>query len=96
MRDMCAEPYQRPEKLGGELLWCHFLPDHNSRHSWYARNMQDVADAERLRSISDDTPADVRVLLDNITCGRADTYLEAILAVTHNRKRHLRGTPGFR
>ena len=34
--------------------------------------------------------------LENITDGRADPYLEAILAVTHNRKRALRNVPGFR
>lgn len=93
---MCGVSYERPARLGGDRLTCQFLPDHKTRHSWFARSMQDVVDAEHVGRIGDDTPPEVKVLLDNITCGRADPYLEAILAVTHNRKRHLRGTPGFR
>lgn len=43
----------------------------------------------------DDLPNDVRTLLNNIAKGNVDPYIEAILNELHNRKRTLRGTPGF-
>lgn len=43
----------------------------------------------------DDLPGDVRALLNNIAKGNVDPYIEAILNELHNRKRALRGTPGF-
>jgi hypothetical protein len=89
---LCEQPYTRSD---GRVILCTFRHGHLSTaeastpHSWTW-----LRDAERaLRQ--DDTPSDVQAILDAITAGRADPYLEAILAVTHNRKRALRGVRGF-
>lgn len=89
---LCNEPYRRVD--GGTVL-CTFRMGHldaaeaSTPHSWTW-----LRDAEKALT-SDDTPSDVRAILDAITRGNADPYLEAILAITHNRKRALRGTRGF-
>jgi hypothetical protein len=98
--EMCGEVYSRPY---GDRVLCTYIKDHLKQiHSWETLRVQDDADVaeEKERAArgighDDETPEDVQVLLDNITAGRADPYLEAILAVTHNRKRTLRGTRGF-
>lgn len=89
---ICEEPYRRPDS---SVVFCSFRKGHlntaeaSTPHSWtWLRD----ADKEMAR---DDTPSDVQAILDAITAGNADPYLEAILAVTHNRKRALRGVRGF-
>ena len=44
----------------------------------------------------DYTPQAVQAFLDSMARGEMDNYIEAILAVGHNRKRAKRGTAGFR
>lgn len=92
MAEMCSEVYDR---FSGRVL-CTYVKNHPApRHSWETLKLQDEADRTlhtfSLRGI----PSDVEALLVNIELGRADPYLEVILAVTHTRKRALRGTPGF-
>lgn len=79
---------------------CTFIEGHSAKHSFETLRSQDEAEQEQAEAIrgigcDDETPGDVKALLDAITAGNADPYLEAILAVTHNRKRALRGTRGF-
>lgn len=102
--DLCREPYDRPPVLFPECtpeeltVRCTFIKGHGVRHSWFAISAQDTVDVEKLTPRSDygaAFPGDVAVILDNIAQGKADRYLEAILLVTHSRKRALRGTPGF-
>lgn len=84
---VCDEQYQRPD---GTLLFCTYprLIAHDT-HSWQRVKVAD--DATRV----DYTPQAVQAYLDSITRGEMDAYLEAILAVTHNRKRAQRGVAGF-
>lgn len=101
---LCGEPYTRP---GGETrLICQYLRGHVvPRHSWWTVEQQDLAEeAATIREIvrvatpnmpTDPTPTAVQTLLDGIVNGLYDPYLEAILAVGHNRKRARRGTIGF-
>jgi hypothetical protein len=110
MAAVCGQGYDHPTgydpRRGEEAttaVYCTYIAGHTSKHSWETLKVQDEADAEardqreRMRGIGhdDETPSDVQALLDAITNGHADPYLEAILAVTHNRKRALRGTRGF-
>lgn len=91
--DQCAARYVRPD---GTEIRCTFLVSHPApQHSFYGMKTQDEADARSGIGCDDETPSDVQTLLDNITAGKADPYLEAVLAVAHNRKRALRGTRGF-
>ena len=103
MAEQCQEVYTRPAELrvpGSQNVQCTYLAGHQARHSFESLKTQDECDLERKQALVDpagaDLPTDVETLLANITDGRADPYLEAILAVTHNRKRALRGVPGFR
>lgn len=99
----CSELYHRKIGMASVVtVRCTYLEGHpGNDHSWRTLKLQDVTDAEeaatsRLSVGHDDaTPADVQVLLDVITAGNVDPYLEAILAVAHNRKRTLRGVRGF-
>lgn len=85
----CRNPYDRPN--GGRLC-CTFVRNHSGECSWYDIYRRDVAEeADKV----DYTPAAVQAFLDSIVRGEMDLYLEAILAVAHNRKRARRGTPGF-
>lgn len=87
---VCGVTYTRPN--GNDLI-CTFVRGHiQSDHSWLAIRCADIADAEKI----DYTPQAVQAFLDSMTRGDMDAYLEAILAVAHNRKRAIRGTPGFR
>lgn len=99
MATVCGARYNRPAPLFPTLLTCHYIKGHpaKDRHSWWTLKQQDACDldAERYGIDLADVPKDVHVLLTNITDGRIDEYLEAILAVTHNRKRAVRGTAGF-
>lgn len=100
----CGAEYQRyPSEA---IITCQFLRGHvpTNVHSWQrlaeaegVQRDQDMRATQGPKGVGcdDDTPDDVRALLDAITQGNADPYLEAILAVTHNRKRALRGTRGF-
>ena len=91
---MCQAAYTRPS---GSMIRCTYLRDHPSeRHSWYAVQCQDEADAApKVRADVDYTPAAIRSLLGAITRGDVDIYLEAILALAHERKRALRGVRTF-
>jgi hypothetical protein len=88
---LCSVPYLRPDET---TVRCTYLKDHpNERHSWWAVQCQDEVDAET--AAIDYTPTAVQALLDAITRGEVDPYIEAILAVGHNRKRALRNVIGF-
>ena len=104
-RKLSNLPLESPVSID---VQCTFIKGHpGEKHSWETLKLQDEADREvaeerqrLLRGIGgighdDSTPSDVQALLDNIVSGGADPYLEAILAVTHNRKRALRGVRGF-
>lgn len=99
--EMCRETYRRPAEVthGKRTVECTFIEGHPARHSWESLKIQDACDLEAQRASTDpaldDLPPEVVAILDNITEGHADPYLEAILAVTHNRKRALRNVPGF-
>lgn len=94
---VCDAMYERPGNIRPLVLHCTFPAGHENRnalpteHSWDAIRCADIADTR-----VDYTPQAVRAYLDSITRGEMDAYLEAILAVAHNRKRAIRGTPGFR
>lgn len=75
-----------PGEVG--LLRCTFLEDHDGPCSW-----QDVADLDRATC-----PPDAAAAMDlasAILDGAYDPWLELILNAGHNRKRTLRGVPGF-
>jgi hypothetical protein len=92
MAEMCREMYDR----GGEMIPCTYVRGHPTpRHSWETLRLQDAADKAVHTFSMKGVPSDVEALLVNINHGNADAYLEVILAVTHNRKRALRNTPGF-
>lgn len=92
---VCNEPYVRSD---GQVVRCTFKDGHLNAaeasvpHSWTW--LRDAERAERAAA-EEDVPSDVRAILAAITAGNADPYLEAILAVTHNRKRALRNVRGF-
>lgn len=95
---VCPATYERPNLM---KVRCTYIEGHESEHSFRTLQLQDTCDQERERALTDpgaedDLPSDVAAILENITDGRADPYLEAILAVTHNRKKALRNVPGFR
>jgi hypothetical protein len=93
--EVCPEVYTRPDLM---KVRCTYIRGHAAEHSFRTLQVQDRCDAERERALAEpdgDLPADVEAILENITEGRADPYLEAILAVTHNRKKALRNVPGF-
>lgn len=86
----CGQIYV-PPVAGSKGYACTFLEDHPSeRHSWFA--LKETYDSMALAQEDDETPQEVQVFLDAISEGRADAYLEAILAGAHARKRALRGT----
>lgn len=94
VRLICDAPYVRPD---GTIVRCTYLDGHNrsgsaTDHSWVTAMRQDAIDAAPK---IDYTPQAVQAFLDSMTRGEMDPYLEAILAVGHNRKRTIRGTPGF-
>ena len=91
---MCDAPYTRPSGL---MIRCTYLRDHpTERHSWFAVQCQDSADREpKPRADIDYGPAAIRSFLGAIARGDVDIYLEAILAITHERKRTLRGVRTF-
>jgi len=88
---ICNSPYVRPDE---STLRCTYLDAHPSEHhSWWAAQCQDEIDAES--AAIDYTPTAVQAFLDAMSDGEVDPYLEAILAVGHNRKRALRNVIGF-
>ena len=85
----CGAIYNRQYRDGSSSpLTCQYIEGHDTaRHSWSTiREQDDYVDTQ-----GDDTPQEVQVFLDAINDGRADAYLEAILAAAHSRKRSLRG-----
>ena len=93
MRSICGVTYTRPN---GNDLACTFVRGHTTGaqpdHSWFGIRCLDIAEAEKV----DYTPQAVQAFLDSMARGEMDNYIEAILAVGHNRKRAKRGTAGFR
>lgn len=79
--DVCRTTYATGP--GKPALACTFRAGHDGHHSW--RWLQREMEAERR------APSDIEVLIGNIAEGKADAYLEAILAAAHGRKRALRG-----
>lgn len=105
MTPRCSATYDRPAELcdaDEEIrVRCTFLDGHPRRHSFFGLQMQDEVELEKMTApeepppYDDDVPPDVGALLAAITAGQHDAYIEAILAVTHNRKRTLKGVRGF-
>lgn len=86
---ICGQAYVRPDTT---VLRCTYLLDHpTSQHSWFAAEAQDQVDA----TTPDASPLSVQRFLDAMSSGQLDPYLEAILAVGHNRKRARHGVIGF-
>lgn len=92
VRLACDALYTRPD---GYAMHCTYVKGHTTGampdHSWFGIRCLDIAEAEKV----DYTPAAVQAFLDSMTRGEMDLYIEAILAVAHNRKRAQRGTAGF-
>jgi hypothetical protein len=106
---MCDEPYTRPLRLfpsDGLVVpvRCTFIENHGANHSWYALQVADETELEKLRTkrheeaaldVEDDLPAEVASLTLEIEAGEYDPYLEILLAYLHDRKKCLRGVKGF-
>lgn len=100
-QELCGAVYRRPHDLlddGATIIFqCQYLNDHpDSRHSWFTLKHYDDLLVERWKQEQqkqdcDETPKELIAFLDAIADGRADAYLEAILAAGHARKRALRG-----
>lgn len=96
MTTTCEARYERPD---GSLLYCQYLVQHpGNRHSWETIKEADKAemlevDKQIVRAQQGDGSVQEFLLL--IASGKVDTFLEAILAVTHNRKRTIRNLRGF-
>lgn len=89
-RPICGALYRR---TNGDELRCTFPARHGvSEHSWAGIRCADIEDAEK----TDYTPQAVQAFLDSMARGEMDDYIEAILAVGHNRKRAKRGVAGFK
>lgn len=104
MADICGRRYERPDELGGGVVVCTYIKEHPARHSWWTLRTQDEVDVETMKAAAQavltdppllDVSEDVKAFLVRVVEGEMDRYLEAILAVTHNRKRERRKTPGF-
>lgn len=80
---VCFTTYQTQEGT----IRCTFLKDHNGPCSWQA-----VADLDQPAS---KTAQEALDLASFIVRGDYDPYLELLLNAAHNRKRALRGAPGF-
>lgn len=102
MTTLCRSIYVRDiPGQSGMGLECQYIKGHPSdRHSWYAVEQQDIVDAEkaaadeqqRWAQMNDEVVSD---LLEDIRCGKWDSFLEALLSAAHDRKRTLRGVRGF-
>lgn len=95
---MCLVPYERPTVIGGGIYRCQYLAGHPSdRHSWYTLKTTDDVSLEALAAPveTDPTPYTVQQVLDAITAGELDEYIEAILSVAHTRKRVRSNRRGF-
>jgi len=88
---VCRNVYDRPN---GVRLYCTYVRNHSGECSWNVIYHRDVAAAADVKV--DYTPQAVQAFLDSMARGEMDNYIEAILAVGHNRKRAKRGTAGFR
>lgn len=64
-------------------------------HSWSALMADDAMVAEEPDEV-DDLPVDIASLVDKITAGEYDPYIEIFLTLLHSRKRALRNVPGFK
>lgn len=96
IRPVCGAVYSRGDDQ--VALRCTYIAGHHDRetgvatpHSWDGIRCLDLADQTRV----DYTPQAVQAFLDSMTRGEMDAYIEAILAVAHNRKRAQRGVAGF-
>jgi hypothetical protein len=96
----CDATYERPTVTRPRILHCTYPRGHENRagqpaeHSWWSIQCADLSEAAAAKI--DYTPQAVQAFLDSITRGEMDLYLEAVLAVAHNRKRARHGTAGFR
>lgn len=94
---VCRAPYVRPD---GQRMSCTYPRGHENfnalpnEHSWDVIHCADITAAAEAKV--DYTPQAVQAFLDSMARGEMDNYIEAILAVGHNRKRAKRGTAGFR
>ena len=101
LADQCRAYYVRTAAEGHENVRCTYVSGHQARHSWETLQAQDDQDARReaatvreaLRSA--DLPQAVRLVVEGLTAGRLDPYIEVILAAGHDRKRARRGVAGF-
>ena len=86
---VCGAMYIRQTPTGSMPMACTYF-EHDGDHSWEA-----VREADAVTTRVDYSPTAVQAFLDSITRGEMDPYIEAILAVGHNRKRALRNVVGF-
>lgn len=104
------ERYARSDRMKGEGfggnyadLYCQYQKNHElNNHSWASIARSDT-DAINEKHKDEACEADVSPVataaadvVEAISTGVYDPYLEMILAAGHNRKRALRGVPGFR
>lgn len=101
--ELCNEVYDRilPDSKAPVHVLCTYIAGHGARHSWETLRVVDEAEAlERqsdLRAAVEDSriPQALRTLVQGISSGHYDSFLELILAAAHDRKRARRGTLGF-
>lgn len=99
--DRCLAVYDRllPGARQPEYVQCTYLTGHEARHSWETLKQNDDEARVRERTLDDaldEAPSFVREIILDITAGRVDDWIEAILAAGHDRKRTKRGVKGFR
>lgn len=105
---MCTAKYTRPLELfpaDGLVvpIPCTFIEGHGANHSFFALEHEDAIALEELRArkrqekeeLAHQLPYEVQQILNGFDDGQLDPYIEIILARGHDRKRFLRGVPGF-
>lgn len=101
--EQCGAVYDRilPGDKSPTHIRCTYVEGHTASHSWATLQFCDEAAAqderERVREGLADTdlPTAVRRVVEGLTAGELDKYIELILAAGHDRKRARRGVYGF-
>lgn len=87
----CEATYTRVVDGEVQHVRCTYISEHKARHSWMTLQAQDELSQNVVQI---DRPL-MTTVLSSIHDGEYDAYLEAILAVAHERKRALRGVRTF-
>lgn len=78
--------------MGGKTVQCTYPLGHTVSECSFARlRQQYLADVRGGSGL----PDDVETLITNLRNGNADRYIEVLLSALHDRKRAIRGVPGF-